>query len=101
MPSTDRMLELTAKHRWLSRLTAGCVFQWVNVNFILTTPIYNIHIPVSTLLISGTKGKTTVSCRTLDRLVSSLFSPDPPTHQTGPGKVVVSRCFVDLELHRV
>jgi hypothetical protein len=24
------MLELTAKHRWLSRLTAGCVFQWVN-----------------------------------------------------------------------
>jgi CRISPR/Cas system CMR-associated protein Cmr3 (group 5 of RAMP superfamily) len=29
MPSTDRMLELTAKHRWLSRLTAGCVFQWV------------------------------------------------------------------------
>jgi hypothetical protein len=30
VPSTDRMLELTAKHRWLSRLTAGCVFQWVN-----------------------------------------------------------------------
>jgi hypothetical protein len=30
MPSNDRMLELTAKHRWLSRLTAGCVFQWVN-----------------------------------------------------------------------
>jgi hypothetical protein len=29
MPSTDRMLELTAKHRWLSRLTSGCVFQWV------------------------------------------------------------------------
>jgi hypothetical protein len=29
MPSTDRMLKLTAKHRWLSRLTAGCVFQWV------------------------------------------------------------------------
>jgi hypothetical protein len=29
MPSTDRMLELTAKHRWLSRLTAGCVFQWI------------------------------------------------------------------------
>jgi hypothetical protein len=29
MPSTDRMLELTAKHRWLSRLTGGCVFQWV------------------------------------------------------------------------
>jgi hypothetical protein len=29
MPSTERMLELTAKHRWLSRLTAGCVFQWV------------------------------------------------------------------------
>jgi hypothetical protein len=29
MPSIDRMLELTAKHRWLSRLTAGCVFQWV------------------------------------------------------------------------
>jgi hypothetical protein len=29
MPSTDRMLELTAKQRWLNRLTAGCVFQWV------------------------------------------------------------------------
>jgi hypothetical protein len=29
MPSTDRMLELTAKHGWLRRLTAGCVFQWV------------------------------------------------------------------------
>jgi hypothetical protein len=29
MPSTDRMLELTAKHRRPSRLTAGCVFQWV------------------------------------------------------------------------
>jgi CRISPR/Cas system CMR-associated protein Cmr3 (group 5 of RAMP superfamily) len=25
MPSIDRMLELTAKHRWISRLTAGCV----------------------------------------------------------------------------
>jgi hypothetical protein len=31
MPSTDIMLELTAKHRWLSRLTAGCVFQWVKI----------------------------------------------------------------------
>jgi hypothetical protein len=29
MSSTEKMLELTAKHRWLSRLTAGCVFQWV------------------------------------------------------------------------
>jgi hypothetical protein len=32
MPSTDRMLELTAKHRWLSCLTAGCVFQWVYIH---------------------------------------------------------------------
>jgi hypothetical protein len=31
MPSTDRMLELTAKHRWLRRLTSGCVFQWANI----------------------------------------------------------------------
>jgi hypothetical protein len=35
MPSTDRMLELTAKLRWLSRLTAGRVFQWVKL-FIIT-----------------------------------------------------------------
>ena len=30
MPSTDRKLELTAKHRWLSRShSRHCVLQWV------------------------------------------------------------------------
>jgi hypothetical protein len=40
MPSTDRMLELTAKHRWLGRLTAGCVFQWVNKSLAASSWLY-------------------------------------------------------------
>jgi hypothetical protein len=50
MPSTDRMLELTAKHRWLSRLTAGCVFQWVNfrLNITFVPKLLNITIMTGT-----------------------------------------------------
>jgi hypothetical protein len=43
MSSTDRMLELTAKHRWLSRLTAGCVFQWVKAERKLRNKPYGMR----------------------------------------------------------
>jgi hypothetical protein len=48
MPSTYRMLELTAKHRWPSRLTAGCVFQWVKIRVFIRGDVvmrqHNMHL---------------------------------------------------------
>jgi hypothetical protein len=54
IPSTDRMLELTAKHRWLSRLTVGCVFQWVKLCCMLAN---KINVRLSVLHTSVTKSR--------------------------------------------
>jgi hypothetical protein len=68
MPSTDRMLELTAKHRWLSHLTAGCEFPWVNVSVccvVLSTAQHTLTHHKSTICRQIPITHITSTCETL------------------------------------